>query len=178
MKTIAVPTRDQVSPQVQEIFDVLKKKIGKVPNLYATFGYSANALKAMLDFEETLNHGVFNAKEREALYLVVSQVNQCDYCLAAHSMIAGMRGFSKEEILNFRRGIATDGKLQAAVSLAKAIAENKGVVEGDVKEAFFAAGYDETALVDLAALVTLRTFTNYVYALTQIPVDFPAVEKI
>lgn len=178
MKTITVPTREQVPAAAQELFDVMKKKIGKVPNLYATMGYSAAALKAMLDFEETLHHGVFNAKEREAIYLVVSQVNQCNYCLAAHSILAGMRGFSKDEILNLRRGIAADAKLYAVIQFAKAIAENKANVDATIKDAFFEAGYDEAALIDLAALVTLRTYTNYVYALTQIPVDFPVVEKI
>lgn len=178
MKTITVPTRDQVSPASQEIFDALKKKIGRVPNLYATFGYSAASLKALLDFEDTVTHSVFTAKEREAIYLVVSQVNQCDYCLAAHSILASKRGYSNDEILNFRRGIAPDAKLQGAISLAKMIAETKGLGAETAKDAFFEAGYDEAALVDLAALVSLRTFTNYIYALTKIPVDFPAVEKI
>jgi AhpD family alkylhydroperoxidase len=131
-----------------------------------------------LDFEDTITHSLFNAKERKAIYLIVSQVNQCDYCLAAHSMIAGMRGYSKDEIINFRRGIAADAKLQAAVLLAKALAETKGLAADAARDAFFKAGYDEAALVDLAALVSLRTFTNYVYALTKIPIDFPAVEKI
>ena len=178
MKTITVPTRDQVSTQSQEIFDAITKKLGKVPNLYATIGYSANALKGMLDFEETLNQGIFNAKEREAINLIISQVNQCNYCLAAHTVIAGMKGYSKEEILNFRKGLAADPKLSAAIQLGKAIAENKGVVRDEVKDAFFEVGYNEAALIELTALITLRTFTNYVYALTEIPVDFPEVEKI
>ena len=178
MKTITVPTKDQVNAKSQEIFDDITKKLGKVPNLYATIGYSSNALKGMLDFEETLSHGIFNAKEREAINLTVSQVNQCNYCLAAHTVIAGMKGYSKEEILNLRKGLTTDPKLLAALSLAKAIAQNKGIVDGAIKNNFFEIGYDEAALVELIALITLRTFTNYVYALTEIPIDFPAVEKI
>jgi uncharacterized peroxidase-related enzyme len=178
MKTINVPTKDQVNPQSQEIFDSITKRMGKVPNLYATIGYSASALQGILNFEEAFNYSAFNAKEREALYLVVSQVNNCDYCLAAHSMIAGMRGFSKEEIINFRKGLANDAKLNAALQFAKAITENKGKVNDNIKEAFFEAGYDEAALMELIGLVTVRTFTNYVYGLTQIPIDFPVVEKI
>jgi len=178
MKTINVPSREQVSPESQEIFDEITKKMGKVPNLYATIGFSHNALKAMLDFERAFNNGVFNAKEREAIYLAVSQVNHCDYCLAAHSILAGMRGYNVEEILNLRRGIAEDSKLLAVVQLAKAIAESKGNVNHFVKNSFFDAGYDEAALIELTALVTLRTFTNYVYALTDIPLDFPKVSEI
>ena len=178
MKTINVPTREQVNKESQEIFDNISKRLGKVPNLYATIGYSSIALKAMLNFEETFNNGIFNPKEREAIYLVVSQVNHCNYCLAAHSMLAGMRGFSNDEILNLRRGLSTDSKFQTALQLAKAIAENKGEVDISKKDAFFDAGYDEAALMELASLISLRTFTNYIYALTEIPIDFPEVPKI
>jgi AhpD family alkylhydroperoxidase len=178
MKTITVPASDQVTPESQALLQTFVKRLGKIPNLYATIGYSSNALKAMLGFEESLKHGIFTAKEQEAVYLVVSQVNGCDYCLAAHGLLAMKRGYSKEEVLDLRRGLAADPKLQTALQLAKAIAENKGNVNDQVKGAFFDAGYNEAALMELVALVTIRTFTNYVFALTKIPVDYPAAEKI
>ncbi len=178
MKSITVPTREQVSTQSQEIFDVLTKKIGKVPNLYATIGYSGTTLKAVLEFDGALSQSVFSAKEREAVNLVVSQVNNCAYCLAAHTFIAGKLGVPADEIMLFRKGVASDSKLNAAVQLAKAIAENKGNVAENLKQAFFDAGYDEAMLMDLIGLVSIRTYTNYVYALTQIPVDFPAAEEL
>ncbi|MEI9921661.1 MAG: hypothetical protein WDO14_23155 [Bacteroidota bacterium] len=68
--------------------------------------------------------------------------------------------------------------MQTALQLAKAIATNKGRVEENFETAFFDAGYNEAALMELIALVTIRTFTNYVFALTKIPVDYPLVEKI
>lgn len=178
MKTITVPTRDQVSAPSQEIFDALSKKMGMVPNLYATIGYSALALKALLEFEGAMTHGAFSAREREAINLVVSQVNGCAYCLAAHTFVAGKQGISEEEIIGFRKGQAADPKLYAAVQLAKAIAENKGEAGDSVKASFFDAGYNEAALMELVGLITIRTFTNYVFALTQIPVDFPAAAQL
>ncbi|MFD2574653.1 carboxymuconolactone decarboxylase family protein [Spirosoma soli] len=174
MKTIQVPTRDQVSEASQVLFDQLQKRSGKVPNLYATVGYSATALQAFLQFDEQFNHGVFAAKEREAIALVVSQVNGCNYCLAAHTLAAKVRGFNLDDTLAIRRAEVTDGKLNAILQLAKSIAENQGHAESELVENFFAAGYDEGALMELVGLVTVRIFTNYVYALTNIPVDFPA----
>ena len=44
MKTITVPTYEQVSPTNQAIFDNLKEGLGFVPNLYATFAHSDTAL--------------------------------------------------------------------------------------------------------------------------------------
>lgn len=178
MKTIVVPAKDQVSAEAQVIFEQIQKKLGKVPNLYATIGYSADALKGMLGFEAAFNHTAFSDKEKEAINLVVSQVNSCDYCLAAHTMLATMKGYSKEDTFNFRAGNATDEKLDAAVKLAKAIAANKGEADDQLKENFFNAGYDEKALIDLIGIITVRTFTNYAYAATKVPVDFPAAEPL
>ncbi|WP_256010253.1 carboxymuconolactone decarboxylase family protein [Desertivirga xinjiangensis] len=179
MKTITVPAREQVSTESQAIFDQIQKKMGKVPNLYATIGYSAPALKGMLDYEATLtSSSIFTAKEREAINLVVSQVNACNYCLAAHTAIAQMKGFTKEETIQIRKGISKDTKLDATILLAQSIAENKGQADVTHIDNFFAAGYDEAALIELIGLVTLRTFTNYVYAATEIAIDFPAAPPI
>ncbi|MCX9147347.1 hypothetical protein [Erythrobacter sp. WG] len=44
MTSFTVPTRDTVSPANQGLFDALKGQLGFVPNLYATFALSQNAL--------------------------------------------------------------------------------------------------------------------------------------
>ena len=178
MKVFNVPVKEQVSPETQLLFEQLKKRLGKVPNLYATIGYSPIALKAFLEFEEILGHGVFTAKEREAIALAVSEVNGCNYCLAAHTALAVKRGFTKEDTLAIRKGAVDDHKLNAIVQLAKSIAENKGKPNDAMLENFYGAGYNEAAVMELIGLVTVRIFTNYVYALTGIPIDFPAAEPL
>lgn len=178
MNKINVPTRDQVGATSQQIFDVLQKRIGKVPNLYAAIGYSGNALKAFLDFEQTLNGGVFHPKEREAISLVVSEVNGCTYCLSAHTSSALRLGYSREETVAIRKGAVSDPKLDAIVKLAQAIAVNKGYADESLIDNFFAAGYKEDGLMELMGLVVARTFTNYAYALTDVPVDFPVVSPL
>lgn len=178
MKKINVPTRDEVSEDSKEIFDVIQKRFGKVPNLFAAMGYSAKALKGYLDYNETLNSGVFKPKEREAVSLAVSEVNTCTYCLSAHTMAALKLGYTQEETVAIRKGEASDPSLNAIVRLAKAIVVDKGHVDATLVEAFFQAGYKEDALLELAGLVAARTFTNYAYALTDVPVDFPVVRPL
>lgn len=178
MKTINVPTAAQVSAESQELFEQIKKRSGKVPNLYATMGYSFNALKGFLDFETTLNKGVFSHKEREAIALVVSEVNQCDYCLAAHTFLATKRGFTQAETFDIRRATVSDAKLDSILKLAKAITETKGHVDEKLFDTFYEQGHTEAALMELTGLIAVRVYTNYVYALTAIPIDFPAAEAI
>jgi uncharacterized peroxidase-related enzyme len=178
MKKITVPTRDQVSPESQLLFDVLQKRAGKVPNLYATMGHSAFALKGFMGLEETLNGGVFSAKEREAIALVVSEVNSCEYCLAGHTILAMKRGFTKEETHEIRRGQVADPRLNSIIQLAKAITETRGKSADEYLTAFYEAGFDEGAVMELIGLVMVRLFTNYVFALTNVPIDFPLAEPL
>jgi len=178
MKTITVPTRDQVSAESQVMFDTFTKRVGKVPNLYATMGYSAPALKMFMDMEDDMGKSVFTPKEREAIALIVSEINGCAYCLAGHSMLAIKRGFTKEQTLDIRRGRTDDEKLNAIVSLTKSIVENKGKADETSLNDFYAAGFDEAALMELIAFITIRVYTNYVFANTEIPVDFPAADPI
>jgi uncharacterized peroxidase-related enzyme len=178
MKTIQVPTREQVSPESQVLFDTLQKRQGRVANLYATMGYSSHALKGFMDLEETIYKGVFTGKEREAVALIVSQINGCEYCLAGHTVLAIKRGYTKELTLSIRRGQVEDTRLNAIIQLAQSIAENKGKAEQVYIDNFFDAGFDEAALMELVGLVVIRTFTNYVFALTKIPIDAPLADPI
>ena len=175
MATFTVPTRDQVSDQNQQLFDNLQKGLGFVPNLYATFGLSDNGLGAYLAFQQSQAKGAFKAKEREAINLVVSQANNCVYCLAAHTAIGKMNGFSDEQMLQLRDGHATfDPKLDALVKLAKAITETKGHPATELVDNFIAVGYPQSSIVDLILMVGDKIISNYLHSITQIPVDFPA----
>jgi AhpD family alkylhydroperoxidase len=177
MKTITVPTRDQVSPVNQALFDNLTKAIGSVPNLYAVYAHSENALGTYLAFSGAKTS--LKAKEKEVVNLIVSQVNGCEYCLAAHTAISKMQGFTDDQILEIRRGSAGfDPKLDALVKVAKSITENKGHADQQVVDNFFAAGYNEGSLIDVVLVVGDKTITNYIYALTGIPLDFPQVPAI
>jgi len=179
MKTITVPNKEQLSAESQTILESVEKKMGKIPNLYATIGYSSSAIKSMLETEATLSHdSSFTAKEREAINLIVSQVNDCDYCLAAHTTIAKMRGFTEEETIAIRKAEYSDAKLNSVIKLAQSISDNKGASDDSALQNFFEAGYDEKALIELTALIALRSFTNYVFANTQIPIDFPLAQAI
>ena len=175
MASFHVPTRDQVSVPNQQYFDNLQKGLGFVPNLYATFGLSDNGLGAYLTFQQSQTKGAFKAKEREAINLIVSQVNNCVYCLAAHTALGKMNGFTDEQILQLRAGHANfDPKLDALVKLAKAITQTKGHPANELIDNFVAAGYAQNAVVDLVLMVGDKIISNYLHSITQIPVDFPA----
>lgn len=177
MAQITVPARDDVSPANQAIFDALKSKLGFVPNLYATMAHSETALGSYLALQNAKSS--ITGKAREVVNLVVSQVNECAYCLAAHTAIGGMVGFSADQILEIRSGRASfDGKLDALARLVRDIAETRGHADQGLVDAFFEAGWTRENLVDVIVTIGDKTVTNYLHATTQVPVDFPAAPPL
>jgi AhpD family alkylhydroperoxidase len=177
MKTFTIPTREQVSPANQARFDSLVKMAGHVPNLYAVFAYSENALGNYLTLQGGKSSLRF--KEREVINLVVSQVNKCLYCLSAHTAIAKMLGFSDEQILEIRSARVTfEPQLDALARMVKSIAENQGHADPQLVEKFFAAGYNEGNLVDVVMAIGDKIITNYMFALTAVPIDYPVAPEL
>ena len=177
MAIFNVPTREEVNTENQEIFDNLKSQLGFVPNLFATYAYSDNALKNYLAFSGAKSS--LNNKEKEAVNLAVSQVNGCDYCLAAHTAISKMNGFTEDQTLELRQGKASfDTKLDALARLAKNITENRGNTDDAVLDNFFNVGYTKENLIDTISLVGDKTISNYINNTTRIAVDFPAAPEL
>lgn len=172
MRPFDVPTKAQVSESNKAILDSLEAKVGFVPNIYATYAYSENALARYLAFANGKTS--LSNKEKEVVNLVTSQVNGCTYCLAAHTAMGKMNGYTEEQILEIRAGSASfSEKTDALAKLTKAIATNKGNVEDELLQAFFDAGYTKENLVDVVVSIGDKTTTNMLHNLTDIPIDFP-----
>lgn len=177
MTAITVPTRETVSPANQGLFDALKGQLGFVPNLYATLAHSENALGTYLALQSAKSS--INARAREVVNLVVSQVNACEYCLAAHTMLGKMNGFTDSQILDLRAGHAPfDARFDALASLTRAIALHRGHADQALVDAFFAAGWTQENLVDVIMTIGDKTVSNYLHAVTRVPVDFPAAPAL
>lgn len=179
MKTFNVPTRTDVPSASQTVFNQLQKAYGTVPNLYATIGYSGTALPAYVTFTHAFEGAkTFRNREIQAIYLAVSEANACSYCLAAHTTIAKMNGFTEEETWELRTGTIPDKKLRVLTQLARSFVLNQGRPDATLVEEFFGLGYTEAAFVEFVGLVTVKLFSNYIHNSTNIPVDFPAAQPV
>ena len=175
--TFEVPTRDQVSPNNQKIFDHMQNAYGTVPNLYATFALNETALADYLALQN--RKSTLSAKEREIINLVVSQVNDCKYCVPAHTAVGKMHGFTDDQILEIRRAqISFDRKYDALAKFVKETAIHRGRPSENAADALFEAGYTKANVVDIMVIIGDKIISNYLHNFTQIPVDWPEVPKI
>ena len=172
-----VPGRDQVTADNQAIFDTLKKNYGLVPNLFAVLAYSDTALGDYLAFAGRKSS--LTQKEKEVINLVVSQVNNCKYCLRGHTVAAKAAGFTNEEIIEIRKAqISFDNRLHALAFFAKETVLQKGRPAEKVIDNFFAAGYTEANLIDTILTITAKTLTNYLHNITQVPIEWPEIPEV
>ncbi len=173
MATFAVPTREQVSEPNQAIFDQLEKNLGFVPNLYAVFAFNPSALGDYLGLQN--RKSTLTGKEREVINLTVSQVNDCPYCLAAHTALGKLQGFTEDEIVAVRRGEAFgQHKLEALGRFVRETTLERGKPSPAATQALLDAGYTQANLVDIVIVIGDKIITNYLHGITNIAVDFPA----
>ncbi len=177
MVNFNVPGREEVSANNQEIFDNLKKGLGMVPNLYAVMALSNTALGNYLNFQNAKT--TFSNKEKQAVNLVVSQVNECLYCQSAHTLLGKMNGLTEEQTIEIRKGgAAFDSKLNALVALAKEITEKRGFIAEATLNGFLNAGYTKGHVVELVMLVAEKSAMNYLHAITKVEIDFPVAKSL
>ncbi len=172
-----VPTKADVAPANQAIFDNLQKALGFVPNLYAAIAYSDTALSTYLQLQNAPSS--LSKKEREIINLVVSQVNDCHYCLSAHTLLGKMNGLTDEQIIEIRKGNASfSDKTAALVSFVKDATLNRGKVNTATLNTFFAAGYTQANLVDILITIADKVVMNYLHNITNVPIDFPVAPAL
>ena len=162
--------------RVKEIFEGPLK--GKHFNIFRSMAASPAALDVYLGMAGALSNASLSAKEREVIQLAVAQANNCDYCLAAHTMIGKGAGLSEAQTIEARRGTLADPKLDAIAKFALKIQEKRGFVSDADLAAFKKAGYTDTHVAEAIATYSLALYTNIFNHVNHTPVDFPTPPAI
>ncbi|WP_338919418.1 peroxidase-related enzyme [Pseudomonas silesiensis] len=171
MTRITPLSLEQVTDSTRALLEGVQKKIGFLPNVFLTLAHAPAVLAAYLQHSVALGKTSLSATEKEAISLATSQVNGCDYCLAAHTLFAGKAGLSGEDIRSAR-----DGQLNAFAALARQVTERRGHLSSEQIQAARAAGIDDAKIVEVIAHVASQTLTNYLNNAALTEVDFPAID--
>jgi uncharacterized peroxidase-related enzyme len=175
MPRIQPVERTQADVKTGALLHAVENQMGMVPNLIATLAHSLPATQAYLSFSQILSGGELPAKLREQIALAVGEMNQCDYCLSAHSYLGRYNGLSDAEILDARHGTSEDEKDQAALTFARKIVQDRGHVSDEDVAEVRRAGYNDGEIAEIVANVALNVFTNYFNHVADTEIDFPAV---
>ncbi len=71
--------REQVPPEIQEVYDTMQKTVGRVGNFYRVLAHFPKGLRGYLGLGGALRETKLDPKLRELAYLKTSRLNRCDY---------------------------------------------------------------------------------------------------
>jgi len=146
------------------LLDQALKQVGFIPNMYANMANVPAVLSTYLH-----GYGLFRKEsglkpaEQEVVFLAISQTNGCDYCTAAHSMIAdkvsGVPGPVLQAIRH--RQPIPDDRLAALHALTVEMVSTHGRPHAATVKAFLAAGFAEQDILYIVLAAAVKTLSNF-----------------
>jgi uncharacterized peroxidase-related enzyme len=169
---------NQASGEVKNIYTAIEKKMGSVPNIFQYMADSLPLLKGFISLTELCNSTHLSPKLREEIVLAVSQNNNCQYCLSAHSAVAKNLGLKEKEILDSRKASSGDPKTKAILEFTKKFIEKKGMVNDQEVNQLKTAGLNEGEIGDVLLVILSGIYSNYFNHLNNTPIDFPEAVRL
>jgi uncharacterized peroxidase-related enzyme len=173
MPNITLANPDTATSTQKELFSKIQGTFGVVPNMFKAIGNSPAALQGMFGFFGALGGGKIGAKLGEQIAVLVADINRCEYCLAAHTVLGEKAGVSADALAQAQMGKSNDLKTQAALDFVSKLVKNRAQVTAQDVQAVRNAGFDDEEIAEILAHVALNIFTNYTNVAFDVPVDFP-----
>ncbi|MFK5979645.1 MAG: carboxymuconolactone decarboxylase family protein [Rhizobiaceae bacterium] len=148
----------------KEVIENAKTNLGFVPNMYRTMANSPGYLGTYANGYNAFRQGSgLTPQEQETVFLTLSRENGCDYCTAAHSMIADkVSKLGAEELAAVRSGDALpDTKLNALAIFTKHVHDERGLIGKSAAETFLAAGFSENQILEVILALSVKILSNY-----------------
>lgn len=178
MARLPVITKEAADEKTAKTFDAIQSKFGMVPNIFKGMANSSVTLNAYLQLDQLIAGGSFSPVEQDIVRITVSQHNKCNYCLAAHNGSLLSNGVSKEEILNIRKGNATNPKHQVLIDFTRKVIQTVGHVSDSDLDTFKKAGFSNTHAAEISAIIAQKFMSNYFNHINDTDLDLPAAPEI
>jgi uncharacterized peroxidase-related enzyme len=172
--TLPFLTVDDAEPQARAVLEKARAQVGFIPNMYAGMVNSPGLLATYLDgYERFRKQSGFTPAEQEVVFLTISRGNGCDYCMAAHSMIAEKMSRVPAEVTEaIRNGQPIpDLRLAALATFTETLRETRGLPSKADVRAFLDAGYEERQVLEIILALAVKTLSNYANHLLHTPLD-------
>ena len=172
MPDFTVHTIDTAPKESVALLQGAQKAFGFVPNLIGVLAESPAVVEAYLALTRIFDKSSLTAVERQVAILAISRYSECDYCMAAHSVIASMQQVPADVIQAIRDDQPiSDPKIEALRKFATTLVDKRGWLSDDDVAAFQFAGYANAQMLEVIAAASLKTLSNYANHLAETPLD-------
>jgi uncharacterized peroxidase-related enzyme len=172
--TLSPKTVHNAEPRVKALLEKVKAQLGFVPNMYAGMVNSPGLVETYMDgYDRFRKDSSFTPAEQEVVLLTISAGNGCDYCVAAHSMIAERMSKVPPQVTEAirKRQVIPDLKLRSLSTFTDIMLVKRGLPSKSDVLAFLAAGYEERHVLEIILAIAVKTISNYSNHLFHTPVD-------
>lgn len=174
MSEFSVHSPETAPEGSRQALDNAQRSFGFVPNLIGMLAEAPAAAEAYLALGELFGGTSFSPVEQQVVLLATSFSNRCDYCMAAHSVVAGMQGVAPDIVSALRDGrTLEDSRLEALRRFTTQVVESRGVVDDGALDRFLAAGFERRQVLEVIVGVTMKTLSNYSNHVAETPLDEP-----
>src|SRR5258708_14586927 len=145
-------TKEQASPELQDTFEKLAARAGKVPNIFAAMAHRPAVLNTFLPlYKAVVNEGTVEAEYKERAVLRSAMVNGCEYCTRAHSASSKGAGVTADQVTAlpfYSRSPLFDEKEKATILYADRVTRGAAGIRGSALQEL-RRFYDEGQIVEL-----------------------------
>lgn len=175
MSRIELITSDAAHIDARPLLGQVHAAFGSVPNMFRAVANSPAALTSMWGAFGALGNGTLGAKLGEQIAVAIADINDCAYCLAAHTVLGRKAGATGDEMSAAQAGQSHDPKTAAALTFATSVVKRRAKIAAADVDALRLVGFTDGEIMEIMAHVALNLFTNYVNVAFDVPVDFPQV---
>lgn len=179
---MSTPFRFTLSPQTietaagpaRDILASAQQRMGMVPNMYARMANAPMMLHTYaVGYDGFRSESGFTPAEQEVIFLTISQVNGCDYCIAAHSFIAERMSGVARDVMDAlaARAELPDERLQAVHRFTRHVLDARGRPDRSEAARFFEAGFTEAQVLYIVLAIAVKTISNYSNHMFETPID-------
>ncbi len=172
--TLPPQTLDNADAKARAVLERARAQVGFIPNMYAGMANSPGLLQTYLDgYDRFRKDSGLTPAEQEVVFLTISRSNGCDYCMAAHSMIADRMSKVPPPVtaaIRERQSIP-DPKLAALSRFTDVLLETRGLPSTGEVQAFLGAGFAERHVLEIILAIAVKTLSNYSNHLLHTPID-------
>ena len=150
---------------------------GMIPNLHGVMAEAPPLLEAYQALNAIFDRTALTIVERNIVWLTVNFLNDCHYCMAAHTAIAMHSGLHDDDIAALRQGQPLeDAKHEALRTFTRQVVEKQGWVSAADCALLINAGYTQATILEVILAIGMKTLSNYTNHIANTPVD-SAFEK-
>lgn len=170
--TFPVHTIDSAPEGSRGTLQGVQANLGGIPNLAAAMAEAPTLVRSFFTVRQIYSEGTLSAGDIQVLSLANAEENDCDWCVAFHSMVAEKSGVSAETIAALReRRTPADPRDKALSDLTREFIQRRGNVPPASIAAFLAAGFTPAQVLEVIVGIAFSTMANFAHQVVHAPLD-------